>query len=77
MYKNHFAVATVSFQESTYQISEGMESIQISLTRSGNLKNTSVVLVATDNFQGSASGNLYYNSHHHYYHHYCNHHYHK
>ena len=54
----YFIVATVSFVTSSYMISERQSSLQVNITRSGNLQNTSVVLVASDDFQGTASGKL-------------------
>ena len=49
-------VATESFIDESYYVTEEEGPIQVNVTRSGNLQNTSVVLVATDNFRGSASG---------------------
>lgn len=56
-------MATVSFESESYRVSERQPRLRINITRSGNLQNTSVVLVATDDFQGTASGNtlLYIN----------------
>lgn len=51
-----FTVATVSFDAANFTVVERAGSLRINVTRSGNLQNTSVVLVATDNFQGTASG---------------------
>jgi len=49
-------VATVSFIEESYYVVEREGPVQVNITRSGNLQNTSIVLVATDDFRGSASG---------------------
>ena len=52
----HIVVATVSFSSATYQFGEGTEDVQITITRSGNIESTAVVLVASDTFQGTAAG---------------------
>ena len=49
-------VATVSFSSATYQFGESAGDVQIIVTRSGNIKTTAVVLVASDTFQGTAAG---------------------
>ena len=49
-------VASVSFDSRNYVVLEAEGSLQINITRSGNTATLSVVLVATDNFQGTASG---------------------
>ena len=49
-------VATVSFAAASYRVSEGVERLDINVTRSGNTENLANVLVATENFQGTASG---------------------
>ncbi len=49
-------MATVSFEEASYKVSERQGTLRVNITRSDNLQNTSVVLVASDNFQGTASG---------------------
>lgn len=50
------AVATVSFSAATYTIVENEGMVSISITRGGDTDSVAVVLVATDIFQGSASG---------------------
>ena len=52
-----FAVSTVSFEESTFQIAEesGL-SVAITVTRSGDIDREAIVLVASDNIRGTASG---------------------
>ena len=51
-------VATVSFAAASYRVSEGAERLDVSITRSGNTENLADVLVATENFQGTASGEI-------------------
>ena len=58
MHYFHVLVATVSFEFASYRVSERQNSLRVNITRAGNLQNTSVVLVASDNFQGTASGKL-------------------
>ena len=53
-------MATVSFSSSTYRDDEGNGNIQISIMRSGATDNVAIVLITTDNFQGTASGMLVY-----------------
>ena len=50
------AVATVSFSAATYTIEENGGMISISIIRSGDTERLAAVLVATEIFQGSASG---------------------
>ena len=49
-------VATVSFDAASYTVLERQSSLSVNITRSGNLQNASVVLVASNNFHGTASG---------------------
>ena len=49
-------VATVSFSSATYEYDEGVGDVQIIVTRSGNIESKATVLVASDNFQGTAAG---------------------
>lgn len=49
-------MATVSFSSATYQYDEGAGDVQITVTRSGNIASEAIVLVASDNFQGTATG---------------------
>ena len=51
-------MATVSLEAASYGVPERQGVLQINITRSGNLQNTSVILVATDDFQGTASGKV-------------------
>ena len=51
-------MATVSLEAASYSVPERQGVLQINITRSGNLQNTSVILVATDDFQGTASGKV-------------------
>jgi hypothetical protein len=55
-------LATVSFKAASYRVSEQEETLQVNITRSGNLQNLSVVLLASDNFQGTASAREDYTS---------------
>lgn len=50
------AVATVSFSAATYTTVENEGMVSISITRGGDTDSVAVVLVATDIFQGNASG---------------------
>ena len=50
------AVATVSFSAANYSIGEDGGAINVSIIRGGDIQRLAVVLVATDIFQGSASG---------------------
>ena len=50
------AVATVSFSAATYTIEENGGMISISIIRGGDTERLAAVLVATEIFQGSASG---------------------
>jgi len=52
-------VATVSFSAPTYTAVENEGMISISITRGGDTESVAVVLVATEIFQGSASGTGY------------------
>lgn len=49
-------MATVSFSAATYTTVENEGMISISITRGGDTESVAVILVATDIFQGSASG---------------------
>ena len=49
-------MATVSFTSATYQYDEGAGDVQLTITRSGNIESKAIVLVASDNFQGTAAG---------------------
>ena len=49
-------MATVSFAEESYRVSEGTGTLVINITRSGDTDIAATVLVATDNFEGTASG---------------------
>ena len=49
-------MATVSFSSATYQYEEGAGDVQITVTRSGNIESKAIVLVASDDFQGTAAG---------------------
>ena len=49
-------VATVSFSSATYQYSEGIGDVHITITRSGNRESIAIILVASDHFQGTAAG---------------------
>ena len=50
-------VATVSFSSTIYKYAEGTGGAQVTVTRSGNTEAIAIVLVASDNFQGTAAGN--------------------
>ena len=49
-------MATVSFSSNTYQFVEGIGAANLSVIREGNEENLAVVLVASENSQGTASG---------------------
>ena len=49
-------MATVSFSLATYQYDEGAGDVQITITRSGNIASEAIVLVVSDDFQGTAAG---------------------
>ena len=49
-------VATVSFSSATYHYDEGAGDVQITITRSRNIVSKAIVLVASDNFLGTAAG---------------------
>ena len=49
-------MATVSFSAATYTIEENGGMISISVIRGGDTERLAAVLVATEIFQGSASG---------------------
>ena len=46
----------MSFSSSTYTVSESAGTLQVTTTRSGAVNTTAVVLVASDSFEGTASG---------------------
>lgn len=46
----------MSFSSNTYRFAESIGTAEVLLTRSGNEDNLAIVLVATDDFQGTASG---------------------
>ena len=50
------SVATVSFSAASYRVSEGAESLELNITRSGDTSILAVVMVASDNLEGTASG---------------------
>ena len=50
------AVSTVSFEDESYRVSEGAGMLTVNVTRSGDTDILATVLVATDNFVGTASG---------------------
>lgn len=54
------AVATVSFSAPTYTAVENEGMISILITRGGDTESVAVVLVATEIFQGSASGKNFF-----------------
>ena len=49
-------MATVSFSSSSYTVSESSGKLQFIITRSGAVDTKVVVLVASDAFEGTASG---------------------
>ena len=49
-------MATVSFSSASYEFDESAGDVQITVTRSGNTESNATVLVASDNFQGTAAG---------------------
>ena len=49
-------VATVSFAASTYTVAENAGHVTIHVIRSGDTEIEAVVLVASENFVGTASG---------------------
>ena len=51
-----YTVSTVSFADEDYSVSEGAGTLTVNVTRSGSTETSATVLVATDNFQGTASG---------------------
>jgi len=53
-------VATVSFEARSYTVSEGNRILPVNITRSGDTESLATVLVATDNFIGTASGQYEY-----------------
>ena len=55
-YLKFLAGATVGFSSSTYTVSESAGTLQVTITRSGAVNTTAVVLVASDAFEGTASG---------------------
>ncbi len=48
-------MATVSFSETSYTVTEGDE-ITINITREGNTESLAVVLVTSDSFAGTVQG---------------------
>ena len=52
----YLAVATVSFSSPTYTVSENAGTLKVTITRSGAVNTTAVVQVASDAFEGTASG---------------------
>lgn len=52
-----YVVATVSFSSAIYQYDESAGDILITIIRSGNIESKAFVLIASDNFQGTAAGN--------------------
>ena len=53
-------MATVSFSAATYSTVENEGMISILITRGGDTESVAVVLVATEIFQGSASGKAFF-----------------
>ena len=51
-------MAKVKFAATKYAVNEGIGRLNVVILRSGNIDVNVIVLVATDNFQGSASGLL-------------------
>ena len=49
-------MATVSFSSSTYTVSESAGTLQVNITQSGAVNTTAVVLVASNSFEGTATG---------------------
>ena len=49
-------MATVSFSSSAYTVSESAGTLQVTITRSGAINTTAVVQVASDAFEGTATG---------------------
>ena len=49
-------MATVSFAEANYRVSEGTGTLVVNITRSGDTDIVATVLAASDNFEGIASG---------------------
>ena len=49
-------MATVSFAETSYRVSEGTGTLVVNITRSGDTNIVATVLAASDNFEGTASG---------------------
>lgn len=58
-------VATVSFAAASYRVLEGAGTLSVTIIRSGNTGSLATVLVATDNFHGTASGEFFYSCTHH------------
>ena len=55
-----FLVATVSFSRAVYSVDENVGQVTIPIVRSGDTERQAVVLVASENFIGTASGNTNY-----------------
>ena len=49
-------MATVSFAEARYEVSESTGTLDINITRSGDTDIMVTVFAASDNFEGTASG---------------------
>ena len=50
-------VATISFSQSEFMVIENEEFVKVDLVRSGDLMSEVVVLIGTDPYRGSATGN--------------------
>ena len=51
-------MATISFSEATYTVAEG-EEITVRIVREGDTEISAIVLVASDNFVGTAQGSTH------------------
>ena len=52
-----YIVAAISFSQSEFMVIENEEFVKVDLVRSGDLMSEVVVLIGTDPYRGSATGN--------------------
>ena len=52
-----YTVAAISFSQSEFMVIENEEFVKVDLVRSGDLMSEVVVLIGTDPYRGSATGN--------------------
>ena len=58
-----YIVAAISFSQSEFVVIENEEFVKVDLVRSGDLMSEVVVLIGTDPYRGSATGNKIQCSH--------------